>query len=114
MNKQTVKSFYFLVGVAFYSSGALAANAWPVDEYGQNCLSITESTSERAGYGSSQYTKHIIVMSNRCDHGFTIKVHTHAGWTGYMNVPAGGTGKWYCTDGLSVNRDCHGVDSFTP
>lgn len=114
MNKQTVETFYLIMGLSFYSFDVIAVNAWPVDEYGQNCLSITKSTSERAGYGNSQYTKHIIEMSNRCNHGFTIKVHTHAGWTGYMNVPAEGNGKWFCTDGLSVNRDCHGVASFSP
>ena len=101
-------------GFILFITYAVAGDRWPVNQYGQNCLVITDRSSGPAGYGNSKHTRYNLELSNRCNRSFSIKVHTNAGWTGYMSVPAGRSGKWFCTDDLYVNKDCNGIESLEP
>lgn len=113
VDHQSVGSGFRKVRVTSNQYNMQSLSKWPVDQHGRECISLTDNTHERKNRGYDYYTKYTVVFSNRCNKTFTIKIETGSGSIGYVGVPAGGVGKYTCTDGLPVNRDCKGIISWS-
>jgi hypothetical protein len=79
-----------------------------VDQYGVACIKVVSSKPITKPYEKSTYTIYEYVFQNRCNKGISLELQANSGSTSYIDVPAGKTKKWTCTDGIPVNKDCNG------
>lgn len=84
-----------------------------VDKNKAMCVSIFQDNVEYLA--ATKATIYKYKVTNDCDRGFTVRMHTFAGWDGLVMVGANRTARWFCTDGAKGNKDCNGgVSGYTP